>query len=195
MWGVSSRPRVGEDRIGDAAHVALCGPEVVLATVDGLGHGREAARAAERAIEEVTRHLDEDVITLMRRCHEALQPTRGAVLSLVRIAPAAETLTWIGVGNVSGVVIRADKALDPPRENLLLRGGVVGYHLPALAATVLPVKAGDMVILATDGIDPAFATEQFPWLDPQQVAERLLQRFGNADDDALVLVGQYQGAA
>ena len=61
-------------------------------------------------------------------------------------------MTWLGVGNVEGVLIRADTRATPAAESVLLRGGVVGYQLPALQASVVPVSRGDLLILATDGI-------------------------------------------
>jgi serine phosphatase RsbU (regulator of sigma subunit) len=35
---------------------------------------------------------------------------------------------------------------------VLLRSGVVGYQLPTLRASTLPIAPGDLLIFATDGI-------------------------------------------
>ena len=40
-------------------------------------------------------------------------------------------MTWLGVGNVEGVLLRA--ALRIARESVLLRGGVAGYQAAAFA--------------------------------------------------------------
>src|SRR5256886_12682782 len=47
-------------------------------------------------------------------------------------------MTWLGVGNVQGLLVRTDKK-GSAQETLLLRGGVVGDHLPQLQATVLQI--------------------------------------------------------
>jgi hypothetical protein len=59
-------------------------------------------------------------------------------------------MTWLGVGNVQGVLMRADAKKGKVKESLLLRGGVVGSQLPALQATVIPIVKGDTLVFATD---------------------------------------------
>jgi hypothetical protein len=75
----------------------------------------------------------------------------------------------------------------------LLRGGLVGYQLPALAASVVPVAAGDLLILATDGIHPAFEDGINLNETPRQIADNILSRHLKGNDDALVLVARYLG--
>lgn len=191
-WSGATVPLAGEPTSGDRWLARQSGDDVLLAAVDGLGHGAEAESAAARAIEVLARHASEPVIPLLRLCHEALRGTRGAALSLARVVPAQDTLIWLGVGNVMGLVVRADRATEPPRESLLLRGGVVGYNLPALVATVLPLGPGDLVLLATDGIVPDFGDGVIPGEAPGALAERLLRQYARTTDDALVLAARYR---
>ena len=58
-------------------------------------------------------------------------------MSVAVLDARAETMTWVGVGNVEGVLLRAQAAVSPRRESLLLRGGVIGGRLPALLAAIL----------------------------------------------------------
>jgi phosphoserine phosphatase RsbX len=103
------------------------------------------------------------------------------------------TLTWLGVGNVEGRLLRADANARRPREEVLLRGGVVGYRLPALQASVIPVAAGDVLILATDGIRAGFA-DGLKLDEPTRIlADKILNRHFKGNDDALVLVARYLG--
>ena len=124
----------------------------LVAVVDGLGHGELAAVPAETAIEVLERHAREPVVTLIQRCHERLRGTRGAVMSLASFREADSRMTWLGVGNVVGVLLRADPNGVPRQEYLSLRGGVVGDQLPRLDASVIPVARGDTLILASDGV-------------------------------------------
>jgi len=50
---------------------------------------------------------DDSLVSLVQKCHEALRPTRGVVLSLALIDFQLGTLTWLGIGNVQGVLIRS----------------------------------------------------------------------------------------
>ena len=122
-WGVAERSLSGEVESGDRCLVKPFPGGVLVAAVDGLGHGPEAAAAAARAIGTLERHAQDSVVSLVRRCHESLQGTRGAVMSLASLSAAEGTMTWLGVGNVEGVLIRSDARMLPPRESLLLRGG------------------------------------------------------------------------
>src|SRR2546430_17502317 len=58
------------------------------------------------------------------------------------------TMSWIGVGNVAGVLLHRE-AMLPRGESLLLRPGVLGAELPPLYAPVLAVARGDLLSLAT----------------------------------------------
>jgi negative regulator of sigma-B (phosphoserine phosphatase) len=93
------------------------------------------------------------------------------------------------VGAVEGVLLRA----GPGREYVLLQGGVVGLQLPPVRELVLPVAAGDTLVLATDGVRGGFAEGLTADGTPQQLADRVLARDFKGTDDALVLVARYTG--
>ncbi|HET7038971.1 MAG TPA: SpoIIE family protein phosphatase [Gemmatimonadales bacterium] len=191
-WGVATAVRSGEQVSGDAHLVCPFAHGVLLAVVDGLGHGRDAAAAAERAVHTLRVHARESVIGLMRRCHDALAGTRGVVMSLAVFDGAEHTLTWLAVGNIRGVLVRADPRAVPRTESQLARSGVVGLQLPILQAAVTTVAPGDLVVFATDGVESSFTGHVTP-ARPQAMADRLLEEYGRSNDDALVLVGRYRG--
>lgn len=194
-WGIGARTMRGEAESGDLHVVAPFANGVLLAVIDGLGHGVEAAKASRVAAEILQLHAREGVTRLTQLCHAELRKTRGAVMSVASVRTAEKTIEWIGVGNVEGVLFRADRSARPPREALLLRGGVVGYQLPSLRAAVLPIALGDTLIFATDGIRAGFS-EDLP-LDgkPREIAQDILSRYGKQTDDALVLVAHYVSAS
>ena len=192
-FGVWSRSLTDGEENGDCYMVKTMGNGVLLAVADGLGHGGEAASAARVAMSCVENYTGQGIIPLFHVCHTAMKPTRGAVMNLAFFNGADNTLTWTGVGNVEGILIRADTSVTPPRENLLLRGGVLGLNLPALAATVMPVLPGDTLIFATDGITPGFADTLSLMDSPQKLAERIGNQFCKGTDDALVVAGRYRG--
>jgi serine phosphatase RsbU (regulator of sigma subunit) len=192
-WGVAAQPLPGQAVSGDLHLVQPFEHGVLLAVVDGVGHGNEATAAAQAAIAILEKHAPESVITLVERCHEALTKTRGAVMTLASLHTWEKTITWLGVGNVEGRLLRGDSNASHPAESVLLRSGLVGFQLPALHASVLPVAPGDLLIFATDGIHVGFADEVNLGDKPQPIADHILSRHFKGNDDALVLVARYLG--
>jgi negative regulator of sigma-B (phosphoserine phosphatase) len=191
-WGAAGLALEGQSASGDRYVVKPFTGGALAAVVDGLGHGEEAAAAAAGAILTLEDHAGESVIALVKRCHEKLRGTRGAVMSLASFIGCDSTVTWVGVGNVDGRLLR--RIRHEGKESLLLRAGVVGVQLPPLAAAVLPVAAGDAVILATDGIRGEFDRAVVLTDSPQIVADRILAEHKRGADDSLVLVLRYLGA-
>jgi negative regulator of sigma-B (phosphoserine phosphatase) len=178
----------GQCESGDH-HLVCCNQSgVLIAAMDGIGHGEEAADAAKAAISMLKANVEEPVISLVERCHEGLRATRGVVMSLASIDPEHGMMTWLGVGNVQGVLMRAGARKGSVQEMLLLRGGVVGSQLPALQAAVLPIANGDTLVFVTDGIRGEFVEGLSALESPQRAADRILKQHGRGNDDALVLV-------
>ena len=194
-WGVATLTLPGERESGDLHLVKPVGGGVLVAVVDGLGHGAAAAAAARAAVATLNRHAQESVLPLLQRCHQALAGTRGVVVSVALFDRADGSMTWLGVGNVEGVLLYADAGGRRGRERLVTRGGIVGSELPPLRAEVVAVAPGDTLILATDGIQSGFADELMVEAPPQQLADQILTRSGKRTDDALVLVARYVGNA
>ncbi len=190
-WGVASVPMPGQSQSGDRYVVHPSPNGVMVAAIDGIGHGQEAARAADRASTILTKYAQESMIGLVKRCHDQLRETRGVVLSLAVINEVEGDLTWMGVGNVEGVVVRAAASANPRKESLLLRGGVVGHQLPSLYASIIPIARGDTLILVTDGVHSNFADSVNVTDRPQLIADRIIAEYSKGSDDALVLVARY----
>jgi len=193
MWGVAEHAIPGETESGDQYLVESFEDGVMVSVVDGLGHGPQAFAVAKKTVEALQGHASEPVDTLIQRCHKALRRTRGVVMSLAAFNARKHVMTWVGIGNVRGVLLHTDPTKNPARESLLLRGGVVGYNLPTPRVVTLPVTQGDTLIFATDGIRSGFATEVVLSDSPQNMADRILENYGRGTDDTLVLVVRYLG--
>lgn len=177
---------------GDQYLVRQHADGVLIAVADGLGHGPDAATAARAAIAVLEGQPAAPVDRLLRRCHEELKTTRGAVMSLASFSASEPTMTWAGVGSVDGILLRMGQRVST--ERLFLRGGVLGHQLPALDVATLPMSQGDTLIFTTDGIRGEFA-EGLQWgYRPPPSAERILADHGKTTDDALVVVARYVGA-
>jgi hypothetical protein len=189
-WAAACRPVGAPDDSGDQYLVAPFAGGVLVAVADGLGHGPHAAAAARTAVGVLADHAHEPVTMLVKRCHERLRDTRGVVLSVASFADGI--MSWLGVGDVDGVLLRAEAPGMP--EPLLVRAGVVGRHVPALEATPVQVSRGDVLVVATDGVRSGFAEGLPPVRTPQGLADRILAEHAKATDDALVVVARYRGA-
>ena len=191
--GIACATLAGQSESGDRYVYETFTDGVLLALVDGIGHGPEAAAAAETACTILRTHAGEPVIALAERCHWGLRRTRGVVMSLAAFDLRHNVMNWLGIGNVQGALRRFRWPIDQTEELLFLRAGVVGSQLPPLQASVLPVVPGDMLVLATDGVESGFA----PRIDSREAATRtaqaILDRYNKRTDDALVLVARYQG--
>jgi phosphoserine phosphatase RsbX len=192
-WSVAGSMLPGQFHSGDQHVVCSSRDGVLIAVLDGLGHGEEAAIAARKAVDVLEHSTELPVPGLVQRCHEELKTTRGVVMSVASFAISDGTMTWMGVGNVQGVFHRANSLTLNSQEMLLLRSGVVGVHLPSLAAESLPVFPGDIVIFATDGIRSDFAQAPLKANTLQEAARNILARFSKGNDDALVLVARFLG--
>src|SRR5438094_10534413 len=104
-WGVAAVAHPGEAESGDLYLVRSVEGGVLVAVVDGLGHGTEAATAARLAIAALARHAHESPLSLFERTHQALKGTRGAVMSLAFFRRTDPSVIWLGGGNVAGTLV------------------------------------------------------------------------------------------
>lgn len=193
-WVVAARALPGQTVSGDLHLVKLFRNGALVAVVDGVGHGDEATAAARAATATLADFPTEPVIWLVKRCHENLALTRGVVMTLASFRALEGTLSWIGVGNVEGALLRADATINPSVERVLLRGGLIGYQLPPLSASVIPVNQGDVLVLASDGVRSDFLAHLTLCKEPlKQMADRIMANFFKGTDDALVLVARFRG--
>ena len=189
-WDAAATPIPGEMALGDRAVVAFAKERALAAAVDGLGHGVEAAAAAQAAASVLERSAGQDPAAVVLECHRALRDTRGAALSLASIDLRKHTITWLGVGNVEARLLHAARPI-PVTESLLLHSGVVGHDLPRLSEQTTRIARGDVLIFATDGIRRDFADVLVASGSCQDIAERILLQHARGSDDALTLVVRY----
>jgi serine phosphatase RsbU (regulator of sigma subunit) len=190
-FGIASFIREEDVESGDLS-VAHCTPDYALiAAIDGIGHGKSAAHAARTAAGVLESFVGDPLVALIQKCHEALRATRGVVLSLASVDFHSGLLTWIGVGNVQGVLIRSSGTDRSSADALLLRPGVVGSQLPNLQVATLLISPGDTLAFATDGIGSDFSNDLFPYESAQRSADRILNKYCKGNDDALIFVARF----
>jgi serine phosphatase RsbU (regulator of sigma subunit) len=192
-WGVAGRGL--ELQSGDLHVVLPFADGALVALIDGLGHGPQAAMAARAAATVLAMEPGASIQELMQRCHDDLRKTRGAAMTVASFDARAVTMSWCAVGNVDAALLRAAGGRWTAHAAVLLRGGVVGYQLPPLRVDTHPVRPGDMLVMATDGIRSGFTDSLDMNMPPAEAAHAILLRFGKTTDDAHVLVVRYVGSA
>jgi phosphoserine phosphatase RsbX len=189
-WDVRSRPITGEAVSGDVHVVEPCPSGLLVAAIDGLGHGEEAAEAANRARDMLRAAPEDPLDALVTRCHHALKGTRGAALTLAFIHRDGR-LAWLGVGNVEAVLVRAFPRGRPSRDSLMLTSGIVGQQIQGVRVHHAALASGDMLVLATDGVRSSFIEMLTGQDTPARIAADVLARYGKPTDDVLVLAATY----
>jgi negative regulator of sigma-B (phosphoserine phosphatase) len=193
-YGVACVSAAHRCETGDRHLVKTIPNGTLLAVVNGAGSCSQAAEGARRVIRILENYAQESPPLLVRRCHQDLRSTGGVVMSLAVLNAEEDTVTWLGVGNVAGTLVRASSPDRPICEAMTPRPGVVGSRLPVLQALASPIASGDLIVLATGGIRPD-CDDRFPFdAPPRAIAEHISSTcYAGQKGSALVLVARYQG--
>ena len=116
-------------------------------------------------------------------------------MTLARIDFEAGQLYWTGVGNVTANLVAKAAMGVKIRSSARLAAGIVGYRIPEISpAQVVPIRTGDLLIIASDGI----AEDHLDHIDfaapATAIAEQILAKHAKVSDDAMVLAARHRGA-
>lgn len=179
-------PAQGEIENGDAIVVRRDAGATLLAVIDALGHGPEAAKVADRAVEHLARAPLAAAAAIMAGLHDALKGTRGAAASLCVVRDGR--IDGCGVGNVE--VRIAGGAV-----NVLLTPGILGHQVRSLRAFEGRLRPGDRVVCFSDGISSRLALHELHELTPYAACGLVMQRHRRTHDDATVLIADVGSAS
>jgi hypothetical protein len=195
-WAVAGRPLAGQSVSGDLAAVQVTRSRCVIAVIDGLGHGPEAAAAATLAASVVERHRAEPLEAMLLLVHEQLADSRGAAATLAIVDGDTGQMDWLGVGNVDGMVVRADEGARPHTSGVFLCRGILGYQQPVIRPQEpIQLEDRDCIVIATDGVRGDLAADVRHEAPVDRLATALLDAHATPDDDALVFVARYRAAS
>lgn len=188
--GILGRALVTEPVSGDHAAFVRDGDALVLAVVDGIGHGPLAHDASGHAVATFLAHAAASPIAVLDACDRALVGTRGAVMSVARIDEGTGVVEQAGVGNVT-------MRIERWRSSRILSGstatlGTRGPRRKPLAESV-PLDPREVVLMYTDGLTTRVDLSGEPELlheHPIVIAQRVMAGFARPNDDALVLVAR-----
>jgi anti-sigma regulatory factor (Ser/Thr protein kinase) len=178
----------GETVSGDAWACRQDGTRAALIVADGLGHGPDAAQAADAAMQVFAAHPTADARGVVERCHAALRSTRGAALASMDIDVAARSVTFCGAGNIAARIISGigDRSL-------LSQHGTVGVQIRRIQEVVYELPDHAVLVAHSDGIATRWDLKEVPELlscDPIFLAAHLIHTKLRGRDDATVVVMQ-----
>jgi phosphoserine phosphatase RsbX len=176
-----SLPMQGEIKNGDAALIReLQDGHYLLAVIDGLGHGPDAAAASLAGV-ELLQELSStsNVDSAMQDLHRHLRGTRGAAGTLCIIK--GEEMEACAVGNVALMSVNCNVPL-------VLSAGVLGHQVTKFRISSSRLKPGARLALLSDGVSTRFRLEEFRQFEPQAACEEIMTRFRRKHDDATVLI-------
>jgi anti-sigma regulatory factor (Ser/Thr protein kinase) len=183
-FGAISIPVQGETECGDGWALAQDHDWATLMVVDGLGHGSFAAVAAERAQRTFADSPAEAPRGLLERAHRALASTRGAAAAVARVA--TRTVSYAGVGNISGCLVGGEKS-----QGLISHNGTLGLTMPRVQQFEYERAAESFLVMHSDGLSARWDLHQNAALrqrHPAIIAAVLYRDHARARDDATVVV-------
>jgi anti-sigma regulatory factor (Ser/Thr protein kinase) len=177
----------GETVCGDAWAVHDLGDRLSVIVADGLGHGPGASEAARSAIAVTPAsngHLSG--AELLERIHAAIRHTRGAAAAVATLRPGAATVTFAGVGNVSGTVLT-----PAAHRQAVSNAGTLGHQARLFREYTYPWAPEALLVMYTDGLTTHWAIRDIPKLlrhHPAVIAAVLYRDFSRHRDDVTVVV-------
>lgn len=179
-------PMAGESICGDAYCARRQGSGWTILMADGLGHGPNAALAADEAVRLFRKHEHEAPGTILSEVHAGLRATRGAAVSVAHFDPARSVLVFSGIGNVAGVVLSGGET-----KRMVSLAGTAGHVARRIQEFEYPFPAGSLLAMHSDGIGTNWSLDRYPGLigaHPSLIAGILYRDFSRGRDDATVLV-------
>jgi len=186
--GAICLPIRGEEVCGDAWTVKRIPDGLIILVVDGLGHGILAAEAANEAVRIVEESQSISPLALLQDCHDALKKTRGAAVAIAAIDQRKQTLSFAGLGNISGSILTPQSS-----RGLTSHNGTVGHQMHRSQEFTLPWTQESLLIMHSDGLGSRWNLSDYPGLwtrEANTIAAVLYRDFTRGRDDTTVLVGK-----
>jgi len=192
LVGAVETAKAGEVVSGDAWALHRDASHCTLFMVDGLGHGSEAALAANEAVSQFQRSRAEMPADIVQAVHLAMRHTRGGAVAVARIDFAASTVVYAGLGNIAALLASPSGQL----RRMVSLNGTAGHNARKIQAFEYPCGDG-LLIMHSDGIGSSWTLQAYPGfvrLHPMLLAGLLMRDHSRGRDDATVVVARTHAA-
>jgi anti-sigma regulatory factor (Ser/Thr protein kinase) len=183
-YGAVSIALEGEPECGDAWHLAEGPDGIALLVVDGLGHGAFAAEAARACAGAFLAAPFSPPQETMTRANAAMSRTRGgaAAVALLR----GESLSYAGVGNISGALVAPGHS-----QGLVSHNGTLGLNSRRAQQFEYRCEPRALLVMHSDGVSARWDLKNRADLlacHPSIIAATLWRDHGRERDDATIVV-------
>ena len=178
-------PKRGETVCGDAWGSDIEGERLVVAVIDGLGHGPDAATASHAALAAFRQVSANTPAAIIERMHLALRSTRGAAIAVAAINRDKGQVTYCGVGNISAAIMSAGRVQRPVSHN-----GTVGHTLRKVQEFSYAIEPDDILVMHSDGVSTGWTIDEYPHIlghHPSVIAASIYRDHCRHRDDATVV--------
>lgn len=187
-WGVVSRPAPHEVRCGDGWRIAERPGEFTMMMVDGLGHGVDAAIAADEAGDVFDADPFAPLPLILQNAGVRLQGTRGGAMAVVRIDARHRAVRFVGIGNIAAH-LRARG--DEGGRGLVSHNGIVGGEVRKIQEFSHDCPEDGLLVMHSDGLQGRWSLKPYAGLiarHPAVIAGTLYRDFTRGRDDVTVAV-------
>lgn len=174
---------------GDNVVSKQIGDHLLLAAIDGTGHG-QVAHDVSRKMGEYLQALPsfEDPAELICQLHALMSPCIGASVGILILNKLDGSAHFSGIGNISAYILGHEDFC------FVSKDGIVGQQMRKGKTQVKQLMAGDVIVLHSDGIKSRFYT-QYERNAIKQPADLIINyifnHFKKQYDDASCLVYRY----
>lgn len=182
------KPLLNEDECGDICLMLDSEDVFFVALLDVLGHGREAQILALRSIDIIENNYFDDIQKIVDVLHKKIHRSRGLVGSFIQINKKTDELTYLGIGNVTGIV------LGVKNHRFVNKEGVIGQNISRHRIEKLVLKDKDLILLYSDGIPEKINIElkgDFGDKSAKMIAREIVDVYSRKNDDSTCFALKY----
>jgi anti-sigma regulatory factor (Ser/Thr protein kinase) len=184
--GAVCTPVRGEKECGDAWAMKVGPDSMLFLLADGLGHGPDAAAAADRAVYIFERQASHGPAELVHLIHAGLRGTRGAAVVVAEVSPGTNLVRYAGVGNITGLILSGRTS-----RSLVSHNGTAGIEARKVEQYAYPWPEDGLLVLHSDGVATHSLLVDHPGLalkHPALIAGVLFRDHQRPRDDSAVVV-------
>lgn len=179
-------PKPGETACGDAFGYIENRNDIRFFLADGLGHGQDAAVAANAAVNAFKECTEESPVEILRTINQAVKKTRGLVGTVVVFDIRSRRWKICGIGNIL-------TRLQSPGmlKNYVAYNGIIGLNIPrTMKDQEMPYEPMHQLVMCSDGIRSRWETLRHQGLtryDLSIMNAVIFKDFGRDTDDMSVV--------
>jgi anti-sigma regulatory factor (Ser/Thr protein kinase)/serine/threonine protein phosphatase PrpC len=184
--GAATRAHPKMNVNGDAFFIKRWGESVLIAVIDGLGHGQFAYKASTVAHSYLEKHYDQPLQDICRGVGRACRSTRGVVMALARFDWVRRMVT---IGSIGNIEIRVFENSVTP--SIVTRRGIIGGVSPIPHITEFAWNEKAVMVMFSDGISTHWKWDDFSRFQKESanvLAQKMLFQLARESDDATIVV-------